>query len=397
MNSVSFAGRRVTQLVSLALVPLGAFCAAPGDSTAPAPLQVGGYVKYLFSSVNTPSIGRLYDHLLHARVNGKLFLTEDVRIAAEVRNRVYYGESVEKVPGFFSSLRADHDAANADVIWWRGNSSLGYSELDRLSVEARSGRTQLTVGRQRIAWGTALVWNPTDLFNPLSVLDIDYEERPGVDAIRLQYFSSEVTKLEVVVKPGKTFARRVIAGKLLLNRWEYDLHLLGGIQGNAPFVGGAWAGDIAGAGFRGEILTKQVSGDAPWVPLRNLWSTSVAISGDYTFPTNTYLHTEVLFNDRGVTDSAGAFLPAARLLGLLSPARWSLYQEVAFDVHPLVRMSGFLIMNPEDRSSVLVPSIAWSALENFDISFFGLLFAGRAGTEYGEYGQSLFFRGKYSF
>jgi hypothetical protein len=243
------------------------------------------------------------------------------------------------------------------------------------------------------------VWNPTDLFNPLSVLDFDYEERPAVDAVRLQYFSSEVTKVELAIRPGKTRSRTVVAGKILLNRWSYDVHLLGGVQGDNPFVGAAWAGDIAGAGFRGEVISKKISDEAAalFPSWSNEWSTSFALSTDYTFTNNTYIHTEMLFNDHGTTGSTQASARLAQSLGLLSPARWSLFQELSFDLHPLVRMSGFVIFDLEDHSSALVPSIVWSAIENLDVSFYGLFFSGGPMTEYGNFEQSLFVRLKWSF
>lgn len=361
--------------------------------------QVGGYAKYLYSNAENPAFGRVSDHIIHSRINSKVFFSEAITATAEVRNRIFFGGSVEKTPNFLSTIQSDHDFGNADIVWWNTHSSVAHSELDRIYVDATFEKFQLSLGRQRIAWGTALVWNPTDLFNPLSILDLDYEERPGTDALRAQYFTSEVTKVEIAVKPGKTKSRSVIAGKILLNRWDYDFHILGGTHGNSPFFGMEWAGDIEGAGFRGEIAAKKIGDEVKKIfPIVTAtWSTSVVLSADYTFASNTYIHAEVLFNDQGVTDNTSAFLPISLSLGLLSPARWSFFQEVSFDIHPLIRVSGFIIYNPNDNSSAIVPSVSWSAMENFDVSFFGLLFLGNSGSEYGGYRSSLFIRGKYSF
>lgn len=361
--------------------------------------QLGGYVKYLYGSTDNPAFGRVNDHIVHSRINGKYFFSEEITATAEFRNRVFFGGSVEKTPSFLSTIRSDHDIVHADVVWWDSRSSVAHTELDRFTVDATYERFQFTLGRQRVAWGTALVWNPTDLFNPYSVLDFDYEERPGSDAIRGQYFLSEVSKVEIAVKPGTMHSGSVAAVKILLNRWEYDFHFLGGTQGKNPFFGMAWAGDIGGAGFRGEIAAKHISDEMKrFSPMLNgAWSTSAVLSADYTFTSNIYIHAEALFNDRGVTGNAAVFLPVSLSLGLLSPARWSLFQEVSFDVHPLVRVSGFMMYNPADGSSAVVPSAAWSALENFDVSLFGLIFSGDPMTEYGGYGQSLFLRGRYSF
>ncbi|MBI2427829.1 MAG: hypothetical protein HYV29_03375 [Ignavibacteriales bacterium] len=361
--------------------------------------QFGGYAKYLYSNADNPAFGRVDDHIIHSRLNSKFFFSEEITATAELRNRVFFGGSVEKTPNFLSTIQSDHDFGNADIVWWNTHSSVAHSELDRFYVDATYEKFQFTLGRQRVAWGTALAWNPTDLFNPLSILDFDYEERPGVDAIRGQYFMSEVSKVEIALKPGKTKSRSVIAGKILLNQWNYDFHILGGAHGENPFFGAEWAGDIAGAGFRGEAAIRRIGDETKilFPSLNATWSTSAVLSADYTFANNTYLHTEILFSDQGVTRNAAAFLPASLSLGLLSPARWSLFQELSFDVHPLVRLSGFIIYNLNDASSALVPSVSWSALENFDVTLFGLIFSGDALTEYGGYGQTVFIRAKYSF
>ncbi|MFA6469085.1 MAG: hypothetical protein WCW35_09310 [Bacteroidota bacterium] len=361
--------------------------------------QLGGYGKYLYSNANIPIIGRVNDHIFHSRINSKVFLSEELTAVAELRNRIFLGGSVEHSSNFLSTIESDHDFGNVDVAWWNTSSSVAHSELDRFYIDATVNNTQFTLGRQRVAWGTALVWNPTDLFNPLSILDFDYEERPGVDALRGQYFLSEVSKIEIAVKPGKSSSRRIIAAKILLNQWDYDFHIISGVQGFYPFFGAAWAGDIEGAGFRGEIASKKISAELlhSFPAISGMWSTSVVLSIDYTFSNNIYLHSELLYNDQGVTERAAFALPSSRSLGLLSPARLSLFYEISLDVHPLVRLSGFIIYNPYDHSSALVPSASWSVIENLDISFFGLIFSGHTQSEYGGYGQTIFLRAKYSF
>lgn len=361
--------------------------------------QLGGYAKYLYSNADNPAFGRVSDHIVHSRINNKYFITEGLTAAAELRTRVFFGGSVEKMPNFLSAITSDHDFGNADIVWWNTHSSAAHSEPDRLYVDASHEKFQGTIGRQRIAWGTALVWNPTDFFNPLSILDFEYEERPGVDAVRVQYFMSEVSKVEITVKPGKSRSRSIVAGKILLNQWGYDFHILGGVQGENPSFGAAWAGDIGGAGFRGEAVMKRIGQEVKRIfPSPNgSWSATVVLSADYTFTDNTYLHTEALYNNQGVAANAAAFLPVSLSLGLFSPARWSLFQELSFDVHPLVRLSGFVIYNPSDGSTAIVPSATWSIMENVDASFFGLIFSGAPGTEYGGYGRSFFLRGKFSF
>ncbi len=217
-----------------------------------------------------------------------------------------------------------------------------------------------------------------------------------MDAVRIQYYTGEVSKIEFAFKPGTSSSKSIVAGQWTANQWNYDFHFLAGRRGRSSFAGAAWAGDIEGGGFRGEILTSEVPGE-----LRPLTSGSVmvsaALSGDYTLPSSLYLHTEGLYNSEGVTANAGAARTRALALGLLSPARWSIYQEAGYDVSPLVRATVFVIVNPDDGSLVAVPSATWSVITNLDCTFLAMFFHGAPLTEYGQLGTALFVRGKWSF
>ena len=65
----------------------------------------------------------------------------------------------------------------------------------------------------------------------------------------------------------------------------FDFHLPGGVHGNDPFLGAAWAGDIAGAGFRGEVAAKKINNETKilFPHLRGSWSSTFVLSADYTF------------------------------------------------------------------------------------------------------------------
>ena len=358
--------------------------------------EIGGYVKYLFSRTEAPSVPVSYDHLLHARLNTTWYPWEQLSGVLDLRARAFYGDMVSNTPHFADNLKGDAGFGTLGSVLWTGEKTVGYAEIDRLYLNWSPDRWQFTVGRQRIAWGTNLVWNPIDLFNPLSVLDFDYEERPATDAVRLQYYTGVVSKIEAAVKPGSASSPAIAAGQLTLNAWDYDFHFLGGTKKDHWFGGTGWAGDILGGGFRGEVLVSQIPREA-LLPGGHGLMVSSAFSGDYTFPSSFYIHTEMLYNTEGVTRDAAAARPRATALGLLSPARWSIYQEFSYDVSPLVRGSVFALINPLDGSYVAVPYATWSAATNLDIMFLVLAFSGAPETEFGGGGTAAFVRGKFSF
>jgi len=371
------------------------------------PFDYNGYAKYLFSSTKVPGINeRLYDHLLHLRLNTRYYATQNLTAAMELRFRTFYGESAYKIPNYRELIQTTHDFVELDYYLWDTKYSIGYLEIDRLYLEYVKDNIDVIVGRQRIAWGTCWVWNPTDLFNPLQVLDFDYEERPATDAIRVQYYTGPVTKVEVSYKPAQNPYDQILAGLISLNSWDYDFNFIAGMKYKRWLGGFSWAGDILGAGFRGELLISQ-SPDSEdvndyYYPFPDIIDSndpivSFALSGDYTFPNTFYIHTELLYNNIGVTSNTLLYQPSASSIGLLTAARWNLYQEFSYDITPLLRGTVFGIFNPNDKSYVIVPSISYSLFTNLDLYLISFLFEGEPLTQYGDYGITYYVRFKYSF
>lgn len=375
--------------------------------------SLGGYVKYLPSYVEYKNIDEhLWDQLLHFRLNSRWYASDHFTAALEIRFRAYQGESIEKVP-FYKEIFYSSDYEFNQLSWylWETGNSLGYLQIDRLWAEYVYDNFQITAGRQRVAWGTALVWNITDIFNPLNILDFDYEERPGSDVVRLQYFPSPLSTLDMVIKPASAGERTIGAARFTFNRWEYDFHALLGMKGKAFFAGFAFAGDIHGAGFRGEFTYMEsrqsdinVLPVIPYTPsfiaLMNPYKDAnfaAVLSADYTFTNSLYLHTEAIYNSIGKTENLGLLQLLAAQAGLLSPSKMELFFEAAYDITPLMRGDVFFIYNPYDFSFIWAPSINYNLTENLDLMAIGLLAEGDNLTQYGNYGQSIYLRLKYSF
>ncbi len=367
-----------------------------------------GYTKYLFSSAKYPAINdRFSDHLLHTRLNTRWYPASSLTTALELRTRIFYGESVEMIPLYSSLIKSKQGLVDLDAVLWDEKNSIGYAEIDRLLLDFVKDDWQFTIGRQRIAWGTSWAWNPTDLFNPKEVLDFDYEEMRGADAIRIQYYTGPVTKVELAVSPGKKKEDLIGAGLISFNKWNYDFNLITGYKKERWVVGVGWVGDILDAGFRGEVLLSQAPKQNFFSPVYQLYNlkaltsdkpaVTFVISGDYTFPGTFYTHTELLYNSYGTKKLAAIYRSEAIELDMLTPARWSIFQEFAYQFTPLIRCGISGIFNPDDKSFVIFPNISYSILTNLDFYLTGLLFGGDSLTEYGDYGSTIFARIKWSF
>ena len=366
-------------------------------------LQIGGYSKYLFSLSKIKGIEEnLIDNTIHSRLNLKYFFHDKITFSTAIRNKIVYGESIEKFPSIIDGFSQTEYFFDLETYLWKKKSSLNYLEIDRLWFDYYSEDFQLSFGRQRIAWGTSWVWNITDIYNPLSILDFDYEERPAVDAIRLQYFPSITSKLDFALKPSKHIENTSVALQFYLNKFEYDFYLMFGYHLQRFFTGFCWAGDIAGAGFRGEIFftdaPEKIKFNSP-----NSFSDekrkqfSMVLSLDYTFENSFYIHSEILYNNIGKTESIKFYSIDALKIGLLSPSRINLFYQLGYNLSPLSRIDLIALHNPFDQSYVLLPSLSYSLFQNLDLSTVTLYFNGKDFAEYSPSGFMFFTRLKYSF
>jgi hypothetical protein len=387
--------------------------------------ESNGYIKYLPTythfSTRLPPIpglaqtytGTYFDHLLHARSNNHFYFGSSWRAAAEIRLRALQGNSLQNIPGYKDLYFASAYEFNPlEIYLWESDASVGHAQVDRLWLDFNYGDGQITIGRQRVAWGTSLVWNITDLFNPMDILDFDYEERPGTDALRGQYYLGPLQRLDFVIKPGATREGVVYAAAYSFNFASYDYTILLGQRQQLWQVGASWAGDIRGAGFRGEfLLTEKLSAaTAPYPPLlllpdtvyRSLYKSqatnaALVLSADYTFSNSFYLHSELMYNSTGITENTALYRSEALSAGRLSAARFAIFQEAAYDVTPLARASAFAIFNPDDSSWLLAPGFTYSLVTNLDMLLIAYFTGGTTLSEYGSFGEAAFLRLKYSF
>lgn len=354
--------------------------------------------------IYTGSSGWKLNGIIHTRQNLRCYPHRNLTLGLELKTRLFAGEEagslmtasdVFQPPGFFHWERDFIDEEEAQMT----------GVIDRAWLDWYIGEVQFTFGRQRIAWGTSLVWNPIDIFNPSSPLDFDNEEKPGTDALRLQWYTGPASKFEFAIEPHKDNEDATVAFLAQINKWGYDFILMGGaLNEDETVLGAAYAGDIAGGGFRGEILIdwRRYLKPGATGPLHRQYfyrhNTVVSLSGDYTFPNSLYLHGALLFNQRGTTgDAGGQKLYQALLDRQLTPARLSLFAQIGGNLHPLVRGDVFGIANPYDGSCYAGPALSWSAAQNLDLTFTAMTFGGKSGTEFGDNAELFFGRLKWVF
>lgn len=355
-------------------------------------MEISGYLKDMQTIWIDTSNNINSNNLIHNRLNFQWTLTKKFNIHIGMRNRIEIGSFVSITDDYKEFLEKDEGLVDLTFVPFSGEDFMAQTRFDRLYLDYTIKKLAVRIGRQRINWGLNVVWNPNDLFNNYSFFDFDYEEKSGVDAIRLQYYTGSISSLELVYKASQTSKKQTVAALYRFNQFNYDFQVLIG-KFESDFVYGiGWSGDIKGAGFRGEISYFSDSNqENPLV---------ISISGDYSFKNNLYATIGFLYNKIGTIGPAGGSnIFDTQLLSpkKLSLARYSLFGQVSYPISPLLGGGLSSIVNPSDASFFISPNLTYSLSQNIEAVLMGQIFVGKKSTEFGDYGQLFFLRLRYSF
>jgi len=331
-------------------------------------LRFNGYIKLVetieFDQINHSNTS---GHLLHNRMNLKWIPTSTTYFVGELRNRLFYGEagSINHKPVF-------------------------KSEIERLYTDIQVAKWNIRLGRQRVNWGIATIWNPNDLFNAYNFLDVDYEERPGSDAAKIQYSFSSFENIAFVHSGlGK---HQISAAKYFINKGGYDFQFIAGNYKGDPTIGTGWAGNIMDAGFKGEIQYYMNGNEA----LKQL---NLTIGFDYLFKKGWYVNTGYLYNSQGLNEK----LQVNQHLNLqLSsknpmPTRHNMLIMLQKDLNPLSSVGLSVVYAPNVDLLLLMPSFKLNLIQNLDADLiWQSFFLNRASTFQG-INSLVFFRLRWSF
>jgi len=348
-----------------------------GQDTIPRNWSLNGYVtnmqSFMFQSLDGVWTT---DNLIHNRLNFKWNnKQENFKAVLELRNRLFIGQSVEINPGYADFINTDNGFVKLSSNLSKGKSYVLNSKIDRIYLDYTIGKFQLTVGRQRINWGQCYTWNPNDLFNAYSFFDFDYIEKPGSDAVRIQYYNTSTSAFEFAFKSDNN--HKVTSAALYrFNKWNYDIQFLGGILNEQDYViGTGWSGNIKGASFRGEVSYFQ--------PKHNFADTTgilvVSLGTDYTFKNSFMLQFEVLYNQNkgtGISNFADFYNESLSAKNL-SFTKITFMLQGSYPVTPLLNVSLAGMYFPKLNGIFLGPSFTYSLTNNIDFSIITQSFAGQ--------------------
>lgn len=357
-------------------------------------LTVSGYLSTMQSAIFDSLSGPvLYDNVLHNRLNFKGYLSSKLTLSAEVRNRLFTGD-MARMGSSYSSMTGS-DQGWADMSWnvINENSFFLNTTIDRLWLDLNLSRIEVRVGRQRINWGQTLVWNPNDIFNAYSFFDFDYVERPGSDAVRIQYYPSSSSAFEVAAKVDNE-NDVTAAGLYRFNKWGYDIQFLAGYSNSSDLVvGTGWSGAIGAVSFRGEGSWFYPTGSAADDPGTLL----LTAGADRIFEKNSMLQFQVMYCNEPLELMNFNSLYSGNLSAKdLAFSEFSAFGSFTWAVNPLLNLTFSAMWFPDLDGYFAGPSVDYSLSGNLDFSLIWQHFDSRMNNERSRINLA-FLRIKYSF
>lgn len=263
--------------------------------------------------------------------------------------------------------------------------------IDRLYFRHDFRFGNFVIGRQRVAWGTGRIWNPTDLFNPINPASFFKIEKDGADLATAQFYLGSFTDFTLVYNPLDK-GRDDNAGFRFRSNYEtYDLALVGGYFDERYVIGGDFAGNLFTAGLRGEGI---VSANKD-----NLSSNYVKyiLGIDYQFTAKLYTLLEYQYNGLGARNTDEYDLTALINGEIINLARNYLFVNAAYQLNPLLNTTLAYNANLDDQSGFVTLQLLYSLIVNLELSVGTQLTWGEEFTEYWYYGNSLFLQGSFYF
>lgn len=361
-----------------------------------AEISLRGYVKEMPSLMADENFSYVvFSNTLHNRLNFQWVLSENVVFVTEARNRFLYNELFKTYPDYKKILAHDEGLVNLSFMWFDDGAFIGQTMFDRVYLDWATAQWQIRIGRQRINWGINLISNPNDLFNTYSFFDFDYPERPGTDAIRIQYFFGAMSRMQIAYKPARKSKETVAAAMLNLNNWDYDFQTLVGYYHERIALGLGWAGNIKTTGFKGEATWFYDLKESNNKKKGNLVA---AIGLDYIFSSGTYGVFEILYN-------GGYGRSEENIILITQPLRADniMFSEYALTIsaqHPFSSLwqGGFSIMVLPDIEALFIsPSIKYSIIKNLDLDFVSQIFTGAKSSLVENTGSAYYLSVQYSF
>jgi hypothetical protein len=341
-----------------------------------------GYYRSLLTSSHSYFTPDAYgDSLNRVRLSLDAGWRPTLTVHVDYDNELHFGNLIGEPD--FELVRDRQDAAYLDLLHVFLDEKHAYwdTSLYRGYLLLRHGNTELTIGRQRIAWGTAHFWNPADVFNPISPVQVEEDERQGVDAGQLALQLPKDLRWSVVYAPQDGLDRSTEATRISTTVHNFDISSLGGRFQKDWLAGADFAGQWRGAGLRGEMTYTARDNSSQSNALR------LTFGSDYAIGAKWYVLAEYFYNQGQPSGYTPGQPVDPSILLRYSNEIYTLQRHFVsagsrYSVTPLLNLQTYAVVDLAGPGVMFLPMASYNLTTNTDLSMGGELFASSTAGEF---------------
>jgi len=290
-------------------------------------------------------------------------------------------------------LPSDDSRRLLDLTWTldEGSNHMLVHRFDRLAVSWSDARWHITVGRQAVSWGSGIVFQPMDLFNPFAPTTVDRDYKTGDDLVQVEQLFTNGSDLQLLGVFRRNQDGQVDSDVNSLGlKWhlfvrDYELEFMAGKHYQDRVYGFSLHMPVGGALSRTDwVATKLDQGD---------WKLSGIVNIDYSFAwlaRSWYLFAEYYRNGFGVAKNPVDIQRLSKPLSdrLVRGEVFNLmrnYTAVGVQVqwHPLWSQSLTVLTNLNDHSNLLQTQFRYEPGDHQRLELGLIASLGGAGDEFG--------------
>lgn len=288
------------------------------------------------------------------------------------------------------------DAKRSDTPFETRTGSYDYSEgemilrLYRLYGGYADENHRITLGLQKVSMGVGRIWNPTDLFNPKNPLALEPDEVNGVLALAYTYSPSALSQISL------------ISAMRADDSFKYAGRIKGYLGIADAAINTVEANDVRMIGYEleGEWMNTgiELRSEGGWFDDKLLQQQFFQglFGADYTFENSLSIAAEWLHSSKTFIEEQLLALPSGAPDNLVQSSDY-VGISARYEFDPLCYGRIISIVNLEDSSVFISPSVQYSLDNDMSVGLGVMLYSGKRDSEYGDYGSTYYLNFKVTF
>ncbi len=356
-------------------------------------IKINGYYKNIIaSSKTTDTKERFFYNLNRLRLKLNSSISHSWQINLTIDNEAIINDFANTSDFSIIRSRMQDKLSSVDIDKVSRDDSHLYirHSLSRAYLKYYSKGLQVTIGKQAIDWGKMRFYSPLDIFNPIGAIDIEHDEKIGVDALNVNFSTGAFSGINIIAAPGRNDSENSFGVKLYHNLGTYDSCFIIANVKKDIIIGLSLDGYLKNAGLRAEITYTHTDSKRTYI--------RTALGLDYTFNEKLYILLEHFYNGGNDDNNLDAFLTSYKY----SSKTMSIKKNISgiwinYKFTPLLETNTFILYNWDGKSSAINPEITYNINSNLDISVGTQLYLGASNSEFGGYENIYYARLKWFF